>query len=186
MWLRTSWWEGHNLLGWTVSCSIWFSWQLHFQDLFPSLFAQLQMLAKAPILQQMRHEESTITNSLISLWYPHLCLLFQGSRWSSGEESTCQCRRFRFVPSVTKSPEVGNDNPLLYSCLENPHGQRSLEGYSPWNCKELDTTEHKHTTCTLYRSLQIMNSQYSTVLDSTLPKISSIIFSHCIFRNTFF
>ena len=21
------------------------------------------------------------------------------------------------------------------------HGQRSLEGYSPWNCKELDRTE---------------------------------------------
>ena len=22
------------------------------------------------------------------------------------------------------------------------HGQRSLVGYSPWGCKELDTTEH--------------------------------------------
>ena len=29
-------------------------------------------------------------------------------------------------------------NPLQYSCLENPHGQRSLVGYSPWGCKELD------------------------------------------------
>ena len=25
------------------------------------------------------------------------------------------------------------------------HGQRSLMGYSPWACKELDTTEHAHT-----------------------------------------
>ena len=25
-----------------------------------------------------------------------------------------------------------------------PHGQRSLAGYSPWGCKELDTTEHAH------------------------------------------
>ena len=25
--------------------------------------------------------------------------------------------------------------------LVNPHGQRSLEGYSPWCCKESDTTE---------------------------------------------
>ena len=25
------------------------------------------------------------------------------------------------------------------------HGQRSLVGYSPWGCKELDTTENKHT-----------------------------------------
>ena len=26
------------------------------------------------------------------------------------------------------------------SCLENPHGQRSLAGCSPWGCKESDTT----------------------------------------------
>ena len=32
-------------------------------------------------------------------------------------------------------------HPLQYSCLENPHGQRSLAGYSPWGCKEPDTTE---------------------------------------------
>ena len=27
------------------------------------------------------------------------------------------------------------------SSLENPHGQRSLEGYSPWGCKESEMTE---------------------------------------------
>ena len=31
--------------------------------------------------------------------------------------------------------------PLRYSCLENPHGQRSLAGYSPWGHKESDMTE---------------------------------------------
>ena len=31
--------------------------------------------------------------------------------------------------------------PLQYSCLENPHGQMSLGGYSPWGCKESDVTE---------------------------------------------
>ena len=30
---------------------------------------------------------------------------------------------------------------LQYSCLENPHGQRSLMGYSLQGHKELDTTE---------------------------------------------
>ena len=39
-----------------------------------------------------------------------------------------------------KSPGEENGNPLQYSCLENPHGQRSLEGYSPWGRKESDTT----------------------------------------------
>ena len=34
----------------------------------------------------------------------------------------------------------GNGNPLQYSCLGNPHGQRSLAGYSSWSHKELDMT----------------------------------------------
>ena len=33
----------------------------------------------------------------------------------------------------------GEDNPLQYSCLENPHGQRSLAGCSPWGHKQSDT-----------------------------------------------
>ena len=40
----------------------------------------------------------------------------------------------------------GNGNPLQYSCLGKSQGQRSLAGYSPLGCKELDkeldTTEH--------------------------------------------
>ena len=36
-------------------------------------------------------------------------------------------------------------NPLQYSCLENPHGQRSLAVYSPWGCKESDMTERLST-----------------------------------------
>ena len=32
-----------------------------------------------------------------------------------------------------------------HSCLGNPMDrERSLVGYSPWDCKELDTTEHTH------------------------------------------
>ena len=29
------------------------------------------------------------------------------------------------------------------------HGQRSLEGYSPWGCKESDMAEHTHPRCFL-------------------------------------
>ena len=35
----------------------------------------------------------------------------------------------------------GHGNPLHYSCLENPHKQGSLVGYSPWGHQELDMTE---------------------------------------------
>ena len=38
-------------------------------------------------------------------------------------------------------PEGGHSNPLQYSYLENPHGPRSLAGYTPWCRKELDMTE---------------------------------------------
>ena len=40
-----------------------------------------------------------------------------------------------------RSPGVGNGNPFQYSCLEKSHGQRSLVGYSPYGCKEVDITE---------------------------------------------
>ena len=45
------------------------------------------------------------------------------------------------IPGLGRSPGKGNVNPLQYSSLENPHGQRSLVGYSPWGRKELDITE---------------------------------------------
>ena len=34
-----------------------------------------------------------------------------------------------------RSPGEGHGNPLQYSCLENPHGLRSLVSYSPWVAK---------------------------------------------------
>ena len=40
------------------------------------------------------------------------------------------------VSGSGRSPQGGNGNPFQYSCLENPHGQRSLEGYIKWGCKE--------------------------------------------------
>ena len=45
------------------------------------------------------------------------------------------------IPGLGRSLEGGHDNLLQGSCLENPHGQRSLAGYSPWGQTESDTTE---------------------------------------------
>ena len=33
------------------------------------------------------------------------------------------------IPELGRSPGEGNGNPPQYSCLEKPHGQRSLVGY---------------------------------------------------------
>jgi len=40
-----------------------------------------------------------------------------------------------------RCPVGGHGNPFQYSCLENPHGQRSLVDYNPGGRKESDTTE---------------------------------------------
>ena len=45
------------------------------------------------------------------------------------------------IPGLGRSPGEGNGNPLQYSCLGKFHGQRNLAGYSPWGCRESDTTE---------------------------------------------
>ena len=49
------------------------------------------------------------------------------------------------TPGSGRSPGGGPGNPLQYSCLENPRGQRSLAGYNPWGRKESDTTEQLST-----------------------------------------
>ena len=49
------------------------------------------------------------------------------------------------IPGLGRSPGGGCGNPLQYSYLENPHGQWSLLGYSPWGHKHLDMTERLST-----------------------------------------
>ena len=60
---------------------------------------------------------------------------------SDSKESTCSVGDLNLIPGLGRSPREGHGNPLQYSCLENPHGQRSLVSYSLWGCKELGTTE---------------------------------------------
>ena len=66
-------------------------------------------------------------------------------RWLRGKKSICNVGDLGSIPGLGRSPGGGHGNLLQYSCLENPHGQRSLAGYSPWGCKELDATEQLST-----------------------------------------
>ena len=69
----------------------------------------------------------------------------------SAKESTCQCRRHKrcgFNPWVEKIPGGRKWKPAPVFLPGESHGQRSLEGYSPWDCKALDVTSdwaHTHT-----------------------------------------
>ena len=60
---------------------------------------------------------------------------------SNDNESACNSGDLSSIPGLGRFRGGGHGNPLQYSCLENPHGQRSLVGYSPWGRKELDMTE---------------------------------------------
>ena len=70
---------------------------------------------------------------------PHGILGFPGG--SDGKESVCNMGALGSIPGLGRSPGGGRGNPLWYSRLENPHGQRNLAGYSSWDHKESDTTE---------------------------------------------
>ena len=65
---------------------------------------------------------------------------------SDSKESTCSAGDLGSVPGSGRSPGGGHGNPLQYSCLENPHGQRSLADYSLWGPNELYMTERISTT----------------------------------------
>ena len=63
-----------------------------------------------------------------------------------GKESTFNALDPGSTPGLGKSPGGGHGNPLHYSCLENPDGQRSLADYN--GVTELDATEEAEHTCT--------------------------------------
>ena len=56
-----------------------------------------------------------------------------------------QCRRCRFDPWVRKIPWRREWQPTPVLLPGESHGQRSLAGYSPQGCKEVDTTERLST-----------------------------------------
>ena len=60
---------------------------------------------------------------------------------SDGKDSSCNAGNLGLIPESGRSPGEGNVHSLQYSCLENPHGQRNLAGYSPRGHKESDISE---------------------------------------------
>ena len=49
------------------------------------------------------------------------------------------------IPGLGRSRGGGNGNLLQYSCLGKSHGQRSLEGYSPWGPRDGHDRATEHT-----------------------------------------
>ena len=56
---------------------------------------------------------------------------------SDGKASAYNAGDLGSIPGSGRSPGEGTGNPLQSSCLEIPHGQRRLAGYSPWGWASL-------------------------------------------------
>ena len=71
--------------------------------------------------------------------------MFRGSPGGSDSKKkkkpACSAEDLRSVPGLGRSLGGGHGNPIQYSWLENPYGQRSLVGYSLWGRTESDTPE---------------------------------------------
>ena len=75
---------------------------------------------------------------------------------SDSKESACNVGDLGSFPGLRRSPGGGYGNPLQNSCLENPHGQRSLASYSPWGRKESNRTERLNRAHLAYSMCKVM------------------------------
>ena len=87
---------------------------------------------------------------------------------SVGKESTCNAGDLNLIPWLGRSPGEGHGNPLQYSVLENPHGQRSLAGYGPWGCRVRHdwVTKHTHTKTSVSKSEESLEAVLITAAKS--------------------
>ena len=54
---------------------------------------------------------------------------------SDSKASACNAGDLGLITGLGRSPGAGHSNPFWYSCLENPHGQKSMVGYNLWGHK---------------------------------------------------
>ena len=61
----------------------------------------------------------------------------------SNKESACNAGDAALIPRSERSPGALEEGMAIHSSIlaGESYGQRSLAGYSPWGCRESDTTE---------------------------------------------
>ena len=98
-------------------------------------------------------------------------------RWHSGKEPTCQCRRHRRCRFNPWDGKITWSRKWQLAPVFLPgkfHGQRTLAGYSPWSCEELDTTEWPNThvsVCTHIQWLELWLMVYLFLSLTSLLKM---------------
>ena len=112
------------------------------ENCYQSAMSKLE-IAGAGMLLLRRHTFWKLA-FLRNTWHPVHCgywncrMSFPGG--SNGKELACNAGDLGLIPGFGRFPEGGHGNPLQHSCLENPHGQRSLWATVQGH-KESDMTE---------------------------------------------
>ena len=84
-------------------------------------------------------QDSSIRKRCLFWWFPRWCW------WQNNlPANTEDAGNTGSIPGLGRFCEIGNGNPLQYSCLENSMDRGDFS-YSPWGLKESDMTE---LTCT--------------------------------------
>ena len=83
----------------------------------------------------------------------------------SSKEASCNSVEVGLIPGSGRSPGGRHGNPLQYSCLENPHVQRSLVGNSPWggatvHCGRLSKSRTQLKQLSMHRSMLKLVKQF--------------------------
>jgi len=85
-------------------------------------------------------EEPGNTDLYILGYLAYLSSILGGSVIKNLPANAGDTKRHRFEPWVRKISWRIKWQPTPVFLLEKSHGQRSLVGYSPWGCKESDTS----------------------------------------------
>ena len=115
----------------------------------PALVYSLQLAVLTARRPQARHRVPRCTSEVTARGRERPSEDFdaspQGLLWWLRRQSVClQCGRPGFDPWVGKIPWRRKWQSTAVLFPGESHGQRSLVGYSPWGCKESDTTERLH------------------------------------------
>ena len=104
---------------------------------------------------QVIHKSLGYTFPLLSLKFrskEDRVLGFSGG--SHAKNPACRCRRHKrcgFDPWVRKIPWRRKWQPIPLFLPGESYGQENLADYSPWGCKELDTTERTEQSTAQHR-----------------------------------